>query len=135
MIPGTLRALVIRIMAKEKMVFKLLDTYDWLYHYEVVVTRQGSERVIARVPSRRAAEQAARMVPARAELSQQSLEWRRRRGVHPDKAAALCVVLLLLGFALPNLWLLGIVQLLCLAIIGGLLSSGRQWRQGGVDDR
>jgi hypothetical protein len=40
-----------------------------------------------------------------------------------------------LGYALPNLWLLGIVQLLCLAIIGGLLSSGRQWRQGGVDDR
>ncbi len=120
---------------KEWTVFNLLDRQDWLYHYEVVVARQGSEQVIARVPSRRAAKQAARMVPARAEVSRQSLGWRRRRGVHPDRAAALCVILLLLGFALPNVWLLGAVQLLCTAIIGGLLSSGRQWRQGGVDDR
>ena len=120
---------------KEWMVFNLLDRHDWLYHYEVVVARQGSERVIARVPSRRAAERAVWLVPARAELSRQSLTWRRRRGVHPDRAAALCVVLLLFGGVLPNVWLLGSVQLLCLAIIGGLLSSGRQWRQGGVDDR
>ncbi len=126
---------MIWIVAKEKMVYKLLDTHDWLYHYEVVVTRHGSERVIARVPSRRAAERAVGLVPARAEVNRESLGWRRRRGVHPDRAAALCVVLLLLGLALPNIWLLAVVQLLCLAIIGGLLSSGRQWRQGGVDDR
>ena len=117
------------------MLFNLLDKHDWLYHYEVVVIRQGNEQVIARVPSRRAAERAMGLVPARAEVSRQSLRWRRRRGVHPDKVAGLCTFLLLVGLTLPSVWLLVTVQVLCLAVIGGLLSSGRKWRQGGLDDR
>jgi hypothetical protein len=117
------------------MVFNLFAVHDWLYHYEVVVLRQGREQVLARLPSRRAAEQAMLLMPARVELSRQSLRWRRSRGVHPDRAVQSCVLLLLVALALPGLWLPAIIQLLCLALIGGLLSSGREWRQGGEDDR
>ena len=117
------------------MMIALLEVYDWLYHYEIVVTRHDGEQVLARVLSRRAAEQALLLVPAHVEVRRQSLGWRRRRGVHPDRVVQLCVLLLLVTLALPGLWLPAIMQLLCLAGIGGLLSSGRQWRQGGKDDR
>ncbi|CAA9234008.1 MAG: hypothetical protein AVDCRST_MAG93-1013 [uncultured Chloroflexia bacterium] len=117
------------------MSFNLFAVHDWLYHYEVVVSRQGREQVLARVPSRRAAEQAMLLLPTRVELSRQSLDWRRSRGIHPDRAVQLCTLLLLVALALPGVWLQMVVQLICLAVIGGLLSSGRKWRQGGQDDR
>ncbi len=117
------------------MLFSLFDVYDWRYHYEVVVVRQGREHVLARVRSRRLAEQAMLLVSARVELSRHSLRWRRRRGVHPDRVVQLCVLLLVLTLVLPGLWLPAILQLLCLATGAGLLTSGRQWRQGGDDDR
>ncbi len=120
---------------EELLLFSLFDVHDWLYHYEVVVLRQGREHVLARVRSRWAAEQAMLLVPAGVELNQHNLTWRRRRGVHPDRAVQLCVLLLLLTLALPGLWLPATMQLLCLAVIGGLLSSGRRWRRGGEDDR
>ena len=117
------------------MLFSLFNGHDWVYHYEVVVVRQGREQVLARVRSRWLAEQATLLVPAGVELNRHNLHWRRRRGVHPDRVVQLCVLLLLLTLALPGLWLPAMMQLLCLAVIGGLLSSGRQWRQGGEDDR
>ncbi len=117
------------------MLFSLFDVHDWRYHYEVVVVRQGREQVLARVRSRWLAEQAMLLVPAGVELNRHSFQWRRRRGMHPDRAVQLCVLLLLLTLALPGLWLPAIIQLLCLATIAGLLTSGRQWRQGGADDR
>ncbi len=117
------------------MFFDLFDVHDWLYHYEVIVLRQGRAQVLARVSSRWAAEQATLRIPAGVEVSRGSVHWRRQRGVHPDRAVQLCVLLLLLTVAVPGLWLPAIMQLLCLALISGLLSSGRQWRQGGQDDR
>ncbi len=115
--------------------FSLFDVHDWQYHYEVVVVRQGRQHVLARVRSRSLAEQAMLLVPARVELSRHSLQWRRRRGVHPDRVVQLCVLLLVLTLALPGLWLPAIIRLLCLVTSAGLLTSGRQWRQGGEDDR
>ncbi len=120
---------------EELMLFNLFDVRDWLYHYEVVVIRQGREQVLVRVPSRRAAEQAMLLAPAGVELSRQSLRWRRRRGAHPDRAVQMCIFVLLVTLALPGPWLPAVIQLLCLAVVGGLLSSGHQWRQGGQDDR
>ncbi len=117
------------------MLFSLFEVHDWRYHYEVVVVRQGREQVLARVRSRSLAEQAMLLVPARVELSRHSLQWRRRRGVHPDRVVQLCVLLLVLTLALPGLWLPAIIRLLCLVTSAGLLTSGRQWRQGGEDDR
>ncbi len=117
------------------MFFNHFALHDWLYHYEVIVLRQDREYVLARVPSRQAAERAMLLLPMRVELSEQSLGWRRIRGIHPDRAVQLCVLLLLATLALPGHWLAGVMQLLGLAVIGGLLSSGREWRQGGHDDR
>lgn len=117
------------------MFFDRFDIHDWLYHYEVVVRRQGGEQVLARAPSRYAAERLVNLVPAGLEVSRQSLDVRRARGVHPDKVARLCLLIFLAALLLPGLWLPAMVQLLCLAVAGGLLSSGRQWRQGGRDDR
>ncbi len=122
-------------LPKEHVFFKLFAVHDWLYHYEGIVLRQGREQVLARVQSRRAAEQAMLLMPARPELSRQSLRWRRSRGVHPDRAVQLCVLLVLVALALPGIWLPAVIQLLCLAVIGGLISSGREWRQDGQEDR
>jgi hypothetical protein len=117
------------------MPFDLLDKHDLLYHYEVVVTRQGRDHVLARVPSRRAAERTMVMAPARLEISRQSVQWRRVRGLHPDRIAYWCMFALLVSLALPGIWPRLIAALLCLAVIGGLQSSGRKWRRGGEDDR
>ncbi len=75
------------------------------------------------------------MIPARLEVSPQSMQWRCVWGLHPDKVARLCTVALLVALVLPGFWLRTSVGVLCLALIGGLHSSGRQWRQGGRDDR
>jgi hypothetical protein len=121
--------------SEEKMLFDLFNVRDWLYYYEVVVTRQGRDQVLARVPSRSAAERMLAMVPASLELSHQHMQWRRARGLLPDKAAQLCTLPLLVALALPGFWLPAVVGVLCLAVIGGLCTSGRHWRQGGEDDR
>ena len=117
------------------MLFDLLNIRDWLYHYEVVITRQGREQLLARVPTRWHAELSIAEVPAKVEVSRQSIQWRRVRGVHPHKAAALCALLLLVVNTLPWLWPRLIVSLVCVAVICGLLTSGRDWMQGGEDDR
>ena len=118
-----------------KMRFDLFNVRDWLYYYEVVVTRQGRDQVLARVTSHTAAERMLAMVPAATEVSRQHVQWRRVRGLHPDRAAQLCTLLLLVALALPGFWLPTVVGVLCLAVICGLCTSGRHWRQGGEDDR
>jgi len=117
------------------MLFDLLNIRDWLYHYEVVITRQGRDQLLARVPTRRYAELAIANAPAKVEVSRQTIQWRRARGVHPDKVAVLCTLLLLVMSALPWAWPSLIFSVVCVALIGGLLTSGRDWRQGGDDDR
>ena len=115
--------------------FDRFHAHAWRYHYEVVVTRQGQAQVVARVPSRWAAERTMVQLVAQVELSAQSLQWRRQRGVHPDRVAQVCLVVCLAALAFPVASLQVIIGALCLAVMGGLLSSGRQWRHGGRDDR
>ncbi|HEX6288373.1 MAG TPA: hypothetical protein VFZ66_04240 [Herpetosiphonaceae bacterium] len=108
---------------------------DWCSHYEVCVTRHQVEYLIARVASPSAAERLITRTCFEVEVNRQAFRWQRVRGVHPWKMAQLCTWLLLLAMLIPLPWLSGGLSLLFLAIICGLLSSGRQWRHGGIDDR
>ncbi len=117
------------------MFYDLLHTRDWLYYYEVVVTRQGHDQILARVPSRPQAELAIARTRRRIEVSRPAMRWRRVRGVHPVKAAEICSLVLVLALVLPWFWPRAILSMVSAALICGLLSSGAQWRQGGEDDR
>ena len=113
----------------------MLNVCDWLYHYEVVVTRHGRDQILARVPSRVRAEWAIASSRKWLEISRHTVQWRRVRGVHPVKAAQLCMLLLGVALALPWFWPRALLSIVCVATICGLLSSGTRWRQGGEDDR
>src|SRR3712207_1643213 len=104
----------------------------WRSHYEVLVTRHQVEHLIARVASEAAAERLITRTCHEVEFSRQAFRWQRVRGVHPWKAAQLCISLLLLMPLIPWGWVSGGLSLLCLAVICGLLSTGRQWRRGGA---
>ena len=113
----------------------MLNVRDWLYHYEVIVMRHGREQILARVPSRFAAERTIARARRGLEINRQNMQWRRVRGVHPWKAVVLCTLPLLVVLMLPWLWVRAGVGIVCLSIILGLLSSGARWMQGGEDDR
>lgn len=107
---------------------------DLLYHYEIIILRQGHEQILARVATRRQAAQRIFSAQQRLEISRQSVQIRRARGVHPRKAAAVLAILLLITIILP--WWVQIgIGLIGLSVILGLLTSGTQWMQGGTDDR
>lgn len=112
-----------------------LNLDDWCSHYEVLVTRHQVEHLIARVASPSAAERLITQTCHEVELSRQAFHWQRVPGLHPWKAAQLCIWFLVLAPLLPWGWLSGALSVLCLALICGFLSSGRRWRRGGVDDR
>lgn len=112
-----------------------LNLDDWCSHYEVLVTRHQVEHLIARVASASAAERLIIQTCHEVELNRQAFHWQRVPGLHPWKAAQLCMWFLVLATFVPWGWLSGALSVLCLALIGGLLSSGRHWRRGGVDDR
>lgn len=107
----------------------------WRFHYEVIVIRQQAPHLLARVGSRTAAERLIARTCRQVELSRMAFRVQRVRGVHPLNLALLCVGLLLVVVLLPGLWLRASLSLICIALTCGLLSSGRQWRQGGMDDR
>ncbi len=113
----------------------VLNVHDWLYHYEVVVSRQGRDQILARVPSQLQAEVAIAQTRARVEVSRPTIRWRRVRGTHPVKAAELCTLVLVVVLTLPWFWPRTILSMVCAALIWGLLTSGTHWRQGGADDR
>ncbi len=117
------------------MLYDWVKEFDWLYHYEVVVTRHGRDYVIARVPSRTRAEMSIGWVRRGVEISWTTVQWRRMRGVHPANAAKFCMLVLVLALMLPWFWPRLVMSLLCTAMICGLLSSGGRWKQGGEDDR
>jgi hypothetical protein len=112
-----------------------LSLSDWHSHYEVLVTRNQIEYLVGRVSSPAAVERLIRHTCREVELSQQTFRWQRVRGTHPWKVAQLCTWLLLCMPLVPWGWLGGGLSVLCLAVICGLLSSGRAWIRGGVDDR
>jgi len=117
------------------MLYDLLNKSDWLYHYEVVVSRHGRDQIIARVPSRPRAQVAIVRTQRRLEVSHQTVHWRRVRGLHPRKAAELCFLFLIVAATLPWFWPRIVLVLMGTALIAGLLTSGKEWRQGGEDDR
>lgn len=117
------------------MFFDLLNPRDLLYHYEVVITRQGRDQVLARVPTRHGAEVGAAKARRDLEISRQTVYWRRAAGVHPLRMAGLCVVPLVATIALPWLWPRAILSLVLISIICGLVTTGSRWTQGGEDDR
>jgi hypothetical protein len=112
-----------------------LTRHAWLYHYEVVVRRQGRDQLVARVPTEARAAGMAVSLRYAAELSSTSVHWRRVPGIHPVNAAKLVALLLLATLLLPWFWPRAVLGLLLIALLGGLLSSGTKWRNGGEDDR
>ena len=106
-----------------------------LHYYEIVVRRDGRDRVVRRVPTRRGAERhIAEMI--RADLvSRKAIRYERRRGLHPWPAGLLCAGLSLPALFIPLGWVSMGLALVLLALAMGFLSSGRRWIAGGPDDR
>jgi hypothetical protein len=113
----------------------LLNDHPWLYHYEVVVRRQGRNQLLARVPSEAKAADLAARIRDELEISSSSVTWYRTRGIHPVNGAKFVFCCLLGSLLLPWFWLRIALSLVWLALICGLLSSGASWQRGGVDDR
>ena len=117
------------------MTIDLFNWREWLYHYEVFITRQGREQLFARVPSAWHAESTAARACRELEIGKHTVSWRRVRGLHPRKAAMLSSLVLLLIFLIPWLWLRVSFSIIVLSLIFGLLTSGLGWMKGGDDDR
>ena len=113
----------------------LFNARDWMYHYEVVVSRHGRDQIVARVPSLPRAYGALVSTRRQLEVSDQQVHYRRARGLHPTKAAEMCILLLVVAVVLPWFWPKIVLSLVTTALVFGLLSSGRSWRNGGEDDR
>jgi len=120
---------------ERKVLYDLLNIRDWFYYYEVVVRRQGREQILARLRSRPRAELAISHTHRRLEVSRPTISYRRMRGIHPHKAAELCGLFLIMNLMLPWFWPWIVGSIIWLSLIGGLLSSGKQWQAGGDDDR
>jgi hypothetical protein len=106
-----------------------------LHYYEIVVRRDGRDRVVRRVPTRRAADRViAEMI--RADLvSSRAIRHERRRGLHPWSVALLCGGLSILALFVPFIWIRMGLTLVLLALTIGFSTSGRRWIAGGRDDR
>ena len=106
-----------------------------LHYYEIVVRSDGRDRVVRRVPTRRAAErQIAELICADL-VSRKAIRYERRRGIHPWPAALLCGGLSLPALFIPLGWISVALALVLLALAMGFLSSGQRWIAGGPDDR
>jgi hypothetical protein len=105
------------------------------HYYEIVIRRDGRDRVVQRVPTRRGAErQIAELI--RADLvSSKAIRYERRRGLHPWRAGLLCGGLSLPALFIPLGWVSIGLALVLVALALGFLSSGRRWIAGGADDR
>src|SRR5437867_11369336 len=76
-----------------------------LHYYEIVVRSDGRDRVVRRVPTRRAAEKVIADLIRGDLVSSKAIRYERRRGLHPWSVALLCGGLSLLALFLPFVWL------------------------------
>ena len=106
-----------------------------LHYYEIVVRSDGRDRVVRRVPTRRAADRLIAELIRADLVSSKAIRYERRRGLHPWSVALLCGGLSIPALFVPFLWIrLGLtVVLIALAI--GFSTSGQRWIAGGRDDR
>jgi hypothetical protein len=106
-----------------------------LHYYEIIVHSDGHDRVVRRVPTRRAADRMiAEMI--RADLvSRRAIRYERRRGLHPWSVALLCGGLSMLALFVPFGWIRMGLALVLLALSLGFATSGRRWVAGERDDR
>jgi hypothetical protein len=106
-----------------------------LYYYEIVVRMHGQDRVLRRVPTRRAADRVVAELVRADVVSRNVVRWERRRGLHPWTAALLSGMLTLFTPLAPAGWLRMALFLVLLALTAGFLTSGWRWIAGGADDR
>ena len=107
-----------------------------MFHYsEVVVRREGHDRVMRRVPTRRAAERAIADLIRADLVSGRAIRYERRRGLHPWSVALLCGGLILPALFVPFMWLRMGLTLVLVALTIGFSTSGWAWIAGGRDDR
>ncbi len=118
-----------------KLLVQRLKLDHWLIHYEIIVMRQGTQQLLARVASRAASERAVARACRHIEVGCTTVRWQPARGLHPWNAAKLCLLPLILSTLLPWHWVGGVLGVIWLALICGFLSSGHEWMAGGADDR
>jgi hypothetical protein len=106
-----------------------------LYYYEIVVRSDGRDRVVRRVPTRRAAERMIAELIQADLVSSRAVRSERRRGLHPWWGALLCGGLCIPALFVPFVWLRVGLALVLLALTIGFSTSGRLWIAGGRDDR
>lgn len=105
------------------------------HYYEIVLHREGRDRVVRRVPTRLGAERhIAELI--RADLvSRKAIRYERRSGLHPWTAGLLSGGLSVPTLLIPLGWISIGLALVLVALAMGFLSSGRRWIAGGIDDR
>jgi len=106
-----------------------------LHYYEIVVRSDGRDRVVRRVPTRRAADRVIAELIGADLVSSRAIRYERRRGLHPWSVALLCCGLILPALFVPFGWVRMSLTLVLLALTIGFSTSGRRWIAGGRDDR
>jgi len=106
-----------------------------LYYYEIMVRSDGRDRVVRRVPTRRAADRLIAELIRADLVSSKAIRSERRRGLHPWTIALLCGGLCLPTLFVPFVWVRVGLTLVLLALACGFSTSGRNWIAGGRDDR
>ena len=106
-----------------------------LHYYEIVVRSAGGDRVMRRVPTRRAADRVIAELIRADLVSSRAIRYERRRGLHPWSVALLCGGLILPALFVPFVWVRMGLALVLLALTIGFSTSGRRWIAGGRDDR
>jgi hypothetical protein len=106
-----------------------------LHYYEIVVRSDGRDRVVRRVPTRRAADRVIAELIGADLVSSKAIRYERRRGLHPWPVALLCGGLSLLSLFVPFGWIRMGLALVLIALTIGFSTSGRRWIAGGRDDR
>ncbi|MDQ2997706.1 MAG: hypothetical protein M3R61_11700 [Chloroflexota bacterium] len=106
-----------------------------LYYYEIVVRSDGRDRVVRRVPTRRAADRGIAELIHADLVSSKAIRAERRRGLHPWSVALVCGGLCIPALFVPFVWIRLGLTLVLLALAFGFSTSGRSWIAGGRDDR
>jgi hypothetical protein len=106
-----------------------------LHYYEIVVRSDGRDRVVRRVPTRRAADRVIAELIHADLVSSKAIRPERRRGLHPWSVALLCGGLCIPTLFVPFVWIRLGLTLVLLAFAIGFATSGRSWIAGGRDDR
>ncbi|MEO7912135.1 MAG: hypothetical protein ABIV47_21030 [Roseiflexaceae bacterium] len=106
-----------------------------LYYYEIVVRSDGRDRVVRRVPTRRAADRVIAELIHADLVSSKAIRYERRRGLHPWSMVLLCGGLCIPALFVPFVWIRLGLTLMLLALAIGFSTSGWLWIGGGRDDR